>query len=77
MRSGKCPKCGSTEVYTRTDLPFNAGDGRLHLHASGNDMYLDALYCANCGYVEMYVQDPAKAKANLVKDKNWRRILPS
>lgn len=40
-------------------------------------MYLDALYCANCGYVEMYLQAPAKAKANLVKDKNWRRILPS
>jgi predicted nucleic-acid-binding Zn-ribbon protein len=75
MRNGHCPKCNSTEVYQRSDIPFTAGDGKLHLHVSGNDVYLDAFICVNCGCVEMQVNNASQAKLAMIKnDKEWRRV---
>ena len=75
MRNGQCPKCNSTQVYQRSDIPFVAGDGRTHLHAAGEDVYLDALLCVDCGYVEMHVNDACKSKLAKIKtDKEWRHL---
>ncbi len=54
MKSGKCPKCGSTEVYLKKDgfqrsLTVVLGFGDMRM-ARFED-YL----CMNCGFTESYI----------------------
>lgn len=60
MKDGICPKCGSTEIYWRTE-----GD-----HSSkavlGNDVYKLTYYgCMNCRYVESYL--PEKVPVEMIR----------
>ncbi len=56
MKSGKCPKCGSSEIY------------RVHAHNQRSALNLamfkyarlDDYVCTSCGYVESYIADKAK-----------------
>ena len=62
MKSGKCPKCKSNEIYVKEfGLSGTTVDGRSHAH--------DDSICINWGYYESYITDqkalqaiPAKAK---------------
>jgi predicted nucleic-acid-binding Zn-ribbon protein len=53
MRTGQCPKCGSSDIRAITD-PVSGGVGRLQLgllETAGLDYYV----CVYCGYVEGYI----------------------
>lgn len=59
MKSGICPKCGSSKVYASTDLPLKGGPfGSNSIPVSLTSMApLDNYVCADCGLVESYVAD--------------------
>lgn len=78
MRSGKCPKCSSTEL-------FHAQQGGLEStlhpvaisHQRGWAMQTSALesyLCSRCGFIEMYavLSDPGFAPID--QDKNWQKV---
>ncbi len=64
MKSGICPKCGSSEVYSGASLPPFAKMGSNWANTIPVTMWtlapLDNYICANCGFMESYVADPVK-----------------
>ena len=64
MKNGKCPKCGSTEIYAAQDLPLKSGPfGSNSIPISLTSMAaLDNYVCTDCGYLERYVADEDKLK---------------
>jgi predicted nucleic-acid-binding Zn-ribbon protein len=64
MKNGKCPKCGSTNVFTAGNLPLKSGPfGSNSTPISLTSLAaLDNYVCADCGLVERYVADPDKLK---------------
>jgi len=70
MRDGKCPKCGSNNVFTRKD-GINYGSFEISIaflvtHSPAND-YI----CTDCGYFERYIDD--KKKLAEVAQK-WQKV---
>lgn len=67
MKSGKCPKCGSGEIYR----------GRAHNQRSALNISLlkyarlEDYVCVGCGFVESYII--GKAKLDDVK-RSWTRV---
>ena len=59
MKSGICPKCGSSQVYASTDLPLKGGPfGSNSIPVSLTSMApLDNYVCVDCGLVESYVAE--------------------
>jgi predicted nucleic-acid-binding Zn-ribbon protein len=73
VKNGKCPKCGSKEVYCGDDVhpksgPFGSNSIPVSLTSIAS---LDNYVCTDCGYLESYIADPAKLKEIFVK---WRRV---
>jgi predicted nucleic-acid-binding Zn-ribbon protein len=73
VKNGKCPKCGSKEVYCGDDVhpksgPFGSNSIPVSLTSIAS---LDNYVCTDCGYMESYIADPAKLKEIFVK---WRRV---
>ncbi len=64
MKNGKCPKCGSTNVYAGVDLPLKGGPfGSNSIPISLTSMApLDNYVCTDCGLVESYVAEAAYLK---------------
>ena len=57
MKSGTCPKCGSSEVFAGTNVfpksgPFSCNAIPISLTAMAA---LDNYVCTACGYMESYV----------------------
>ena len=73
MKNGKCPKCGSEQVYTVQDLPLKAGPfGSNSIPVSLTSLAaLDNYVCAQCGFLERYVADAEKLDE--IKRK-WQRV---
>ncbi len=75
MKHGKCPKCGSTQIYTAPDLPLKSGPfGNNAIPISLTSMAaLDNYVCAECGWVEHYITDP-----NMLKKvaRKWTPVVP-
>ena len=75
MKTGICPKCNSHEVLSGAGValkkgPFGSNSIPIGLTSIAA---LDNLVCAECGYVESYVSDPAK----LVEiSRKWDKIEP-
>ena len=66
MKSGKCPKCGSSEIYrVRAHNQRSALNLAMFKYAR-----LDDFVCTGCGYVESYVID--KAKLDDIR-RSWTR----
>jgi predicted nucleic-acid-binding Zn-ribbon protein len=64
VRQGKCPKCGSEEVYSGVIVapkngPFGCNSIPVTLLSLAA---LDNYVCADCGYMESFVADAAKLK---------------
>ncbi len=59
MKQGKCPKCGSTKIYTATDLPLKSGPfGSNSIPVTLTTIAaLDNYVCVDCGFVERYVAE--------------------
>ena len=57
MKSGHCPKCESAEVHVVSTMRNHVVVplGVLSMVSSPTNLYV----CVDCGYVEVYVEDPA------------------
>lgn len=73
MKNGKCPKCGSAEVYAPDDLPLKGGPfGSNSIPISLTSMAaLDNYVCADCGLVESYVADRERREEIA---KKWAQV---
>ena len=80
MKNGQCPKCGAKAVYSGAQIAHKAGGlpGLANaIPIAGNIMFgfskavLDNYVCANCGYVESYISDPAKLQDIVA---NWPQV---
>lgn len=62
MKSGKCPRCGSGQIYSGSDIPLKGGPfGSNSIPVSLTSMAaLDNYVCAQCGLVERYIADEEK-----------------
>lgn len=56
MKTGRCPKCGSTDVRVGHGIrgPYGIGSIPLSWFSS---IKVDRYVCMYCGYVETYVAD--------------------
>jgi len=75
LREGKCPKCGSDEIYAGLNIapksgPFASNSIPIGLFSIAA---LDNYVCAQCGYLESYIASAEKLKEIPHK---WRRIKP-
>ena len=62
MKTGVCPKCSSTEVFSGADIalkkgPFGSNAIPIRLTSIAA---LDNYVCTSCGYVESYIGDLGK-----------------
>ena len=73
MKDGKCPKCGSSEVYSGTNIPFKSGPfaGNAIPISLTSMAALDNYVCVRCGLVESYVADSTKLE-DIVK--YWDKV---
>jgi predicted nucleic-acid-binding Zn-ribbon protein len=73
MKNGKCPKCGSTEIFAGKDLPLKSGPfGSNSIPISLTSMAaLDNYVCTDCGLVEHYVADAQRLKEIA---KKWKPV---
>lgn len=71
MKNGKCPKCGSQNIFAAKDLPLKTGPfGSNSIPISLTSLAaLDNYVCTDCGFVERYVADADKLKEIT---KKWR-----
>ena len=62
MKTGRCPKCGASEVYSGATLPLKKGPfGSNSIPVTLTSIAaLDNYVCINCGYVESYIGDAEK-----------------
>ena len=75
LKSGKCPKCTSGEVYTTHNIT-KRGE-RMIIPVTGfKRIFLDYYMSISCGYFEEYVpQDDLKDEKLMNKLKeNWERV---
>ncbi len=64
MKQGKCPKCGSEEVYSGIEVlpksgPFGSNSIPISIVSIAA---LDNYVCTDCGYLERYVAEATKRK---------------
>ena len=74
MKNGKCPKCGSASVYSKTNgIGYGPSNGRVNVYASmlTSPSQSIAYVCTTCGYFEDYIVDPAKL-AEVAKA--WQKV---
>lgn len=69
MKTGKCPKCNSTQVYYKEALIAQEGSN-IRINAF-NMAALDYYVCTECGYVESYIANPNKL--NKI-ERQWIKI---
>ena len=62
MRTGTCPKCSSTKVFSGADIPLKKGPFGINSIPIGltSIAALDNYVCGECGYVERYVSSQTK-----------------
>ncbi len=62
MKTGVCPKCQSTEIYSGADIPLKKGPfGSNAIPVSMTSIAtLDNYVCTDCGYVESYIGEGEK-----------------
>jgi len=75
LKTGICPKCNSHEVFSGAGValkkgPFGSNSIPIGLTSIAA---LDNLVCAECGYVESYVSDPAKLGEI---SRKWVKVEP-
>ncbi len=75
MKNGLCPRCGSKEVYSGTNIPFKSGPFSSNAIPIGltSMAALDNYVCTSCGLVESYIADPSKLDEVA---KRWDKVAP-
>ena len=74
MKKGKCPKCGSRNIFAAKNLPLKSGPfGSNSIPVSLTSLAaLDNYVCTDCGLVEHYVDDADKLKEIA---KKWNPVV--
>ncbi len=74
-KTGRCPKCGSAEVYSGDRLDSWTKMGSYYNNiipiTAWRYATLDNFVCADCGHIESYISD--NAKLALIRQK-WVRV---
>ena len=70
--TGKCPKCGSSEVYTNTGLTMRS-DRCLIPVTSWTRVFVNVYLCTSCGYIEEYAEKFDGKKLKKIKELRFRR----
>jgi ribosomal protein S27AE len=75
MKNGKCPKCGSGEVFRGTDIPAKSGPfGSNSIPITLLSIAaLDNYVCGACGFLESYISDASKLQEIA---RRWPRVKP-
>ncbi len=75
LKSGKCPKCGSNEIYTTCGLG-KRGERVQFAISSMTWFLLDTYICTNCGQFEEYINDAdLKNEKAITKIKEtWNKV---
>ena len=76
VKSGVCPKCRSSQVYSGADIPLKKGPfGSNAIPVSMTSIAaLDNYVCLECGYVESYIGETEKLKEI---HRKWIRVAES
>jgi ribosomal protein L37E len=76
IKTGKCPVCGSNEVYdNRRTSPAN--HRKFIIVSATKSFNVDTYVCANCGYFKEFIRDDDMKNEKLmnkVKEK-WNKTL--
>ena len=71
-KTGKCPKCGSTEIYTDAKQ-LKRGDRCIIPVTSWKTLYLNTYLCTSCGFIEEYTEKIGEKELEKIKE-NWSRM---
>jgi len=76
LKSGKCPKCGSNEVYTDRGL-LKRGERMQLVISSWKWYFLDTYICLNCFHFEEYVPEEDKHNEKAIEKikNNWNKVI--
>jgi len=77
LKTGTCPKCGSTEVYHNTHMARWARAGSYWANTipitNWNNAVLTNYICTACGFTETYLLEPERLQRIRLK---WQRVRP-
>lgn len=68
MKDGRCPMCGSSEVYACLTDIFRAGPNFVDV---ADELTFVPYLCRSCGFTAMYVDDPKRLE-DLSED--WKKV---
>ena len=78
MKGGQCPKCGSSDVYTKNNAIATRQAGNtanLSIRVSTfSTVHFDNYICARCGYIEIYIDDKKSLPSIISK---WDKVQRS
>ncbi|MCB0476740.1 MAG: hypothetical protein KDC84_01160 [Crocinitomicaceae bacterium] len=74
MKTGICPKCQSTEIYT--DGSPKRGDRSSIPISNWKKFFIDTYACYDCGYIEEYIESKnLKDQAKMERAKQeWKKV---
>ena len=75
LRAGKCPKCGSAEIYT--DKDYTKSSERMTIPViAWKRIFFDIYVCTNCGYFEEFIADKDIKDDDVITKikKNWKKV---
>lgn len=77
LKSGKCPNCGSHEVYTDHEVT-KRGERMIIPITSIRRFFLDSYICISCGYVEEWIPERELSNRKLIDKvkQNWQKVNP-
>lgn len=75
LKTGKCPQCGSNEIYTDNELP-NKGERSQIPVSSMKWLFTKYYVCISCGYFEEYIREKElEDEKTIAKIKaKWKKI---
>jgi predicted nucleic-acid-binding Zn-ribbon protein len=75
LKSGTCPKCGSGEVYTDSDLA-KRGERMQLVISSWKWYFLDTYICLGCYHFEEHISEKEKGDAKVIEKikETWNKV---
>ncbi|MBM4241194.1 MAG: hypothetical protein FJ150_05985 [Euryarchaeota archaeon] len=75
MKDGKCPKCGSENVYTH-DTGISYDEDEIYIYLDGTICEYDSYICTECGYFENYIREKDIRGVNVFEKvaQEWDKV---
>jgi predicted nucleic-acid-binding Zn-ribbon protein len=70
MKTSKCPKCDSAEIFTRKPSKVGGGATKIFL-SSFKVSFPEVRVCTKCGFLEHYIADESDLET--IK-KKWSKL---